>query len=75
MNREELLEFIKENSQDLEFIDGKCTGGHFAEGYFTGGVDEEKVKYIETELKVTLPSSYKWFLQTFGMGGIYGVGI
>jgi hypothetical protein len=75
MNKEELLEFIKRNSQGLEFIDGKCTGGHFADGYFTGGIDEEKVKYIETELKVKLPISYKWFLQTFGMGGIYGVGI
>lgn len=75
MNKEALLEFIKKNSQGLEFIDGKCTGGYFVDGYFTGGVDGEKVKYIETELKVKLPISYKWFLHTFGMGGIYGVGI
>lgn len=61
MNKEELLQFINENIKD-EFD-------------FTGGVDESKVRYIETKLNVTLPSSYKWFLQTFGMGGIFGVDI
>lgn len=46
----ELVQFINENIKD--------------ERDFTGGVDENKVKYIETKLNVTLPSSYKWFLQT-----------
>lgn len=60
MNKEELLEFIKENADELDF---------------TGGVDESNVKFIEKELNVSLSSSYKWFLKTFGMGGIFGVEI
>jgi hypothetical protein len=60
MNQEDLLQFIKVNSDDLDF---------------TGGVDESKVKSIETNLNVNLPNSYKWFLHNFGMGGIFGVEI
>lgn len=60
MNKEELLQFIKENSDELDF---------------TGGIDDSQIKSIETELNVNLPNSYKWFLQNFGMGGIFGVEI
>ena len=34
---------------------------------FTGGVDTDKIYYIENELDVKLPNSYKWFLKTFGI--------
>jgi len=60
MNREELLGFINENSDELDF---------------TGGINESTVRLIETELNVILPNSYKWFLETFGMGGMFGVEI
>lgn len=42
---------------------------------FTGGVDTDKIRYIENNLNVKLPDSYKWFLKTFGYGFIYGVEI
>lgn len=41
-------------------------------GDFTGGVDENTIKDLENVLQVTLPNSYKWFLEEYGSGGIYG---
>ncbi|MCY8008587.1 SMI1/KNR4 family protein [Bacillus haynesii] len=41
----------------------------------TGGVSEEKVKFIENELNVNLPESYRWFLKKYGSGGIYAANI
>lgn len=42
---------------------------------FTGGVFEEKVEFIENQLNVNLPESYRWFLKTYGSGGIYAANI
>ncbi|WP_146551789.1 SMI1/KNR4 family protein [Rummeliibacillus sp. SL167] len=42
---------------------------------FTGGIDEEKINFIERQLNVILPKSYKWFLRKYGSGGIFGVQI
>ncbi|WP_052712072.1 SMI1/KNR4 family protein [Domibacillus indicus] len=39
---------------------------------FTGGVGEQEVIEIESELAVALPESYKWFLLNFGSGGVNG---
>lgn len=47
----------------------------FDSSMFTGGVDTDKIYYIENELDVKLPNSYKWFLKTFGYGFIYGIEI
>lgn len=35
----------------------------------TGGVSEEKVKFIENELNVNLPESYRWFLKNMVLEG------
>ncbi len=59
----------------FKFIDSATNGEYFTKKYFTGGVGMEKVDYIEKELSVTLPDSYKWFLKTFGYGGIEGIEI
>jgi len=62
MDYSKVEKFIKENdSKDHATI--------------TGGVSEEKVEFIEDELNVNLPESYKWFLKNFGSGGVYGVDI
>ncbi|WP_299516485.1 SMI1/KNR4 family protein [uncultured Rummeliibacillus sp.] len=42
---------------------------------FTGGIGEEKIKFIEEKLNVNLPESYKWFLRKFGSGGIFSIDI
>lgn len=60
LNKNELISFIKVNADATDF---------------TGGVDESKIELIEKKLDVNLPNSYKWFLQTYGMGGIFGVEI
>lgn len=60
MNENQLMEFIKEHADPLDF---------------TGGVDKNKIEFIESELKVNLPESYKNFLRRYGMGGIFGVEI
>lgn len=44
--------------------------------YFTGGVDENRIKQAEKELGVTFPESYKWFLRKYGTSAsIYGIGL
>ncbi|UTL74485.1 SMI1/KNR4 family protein [Bacillus halotolerans] len=60
MNYHEIEEFIKENAEDDDF---------------TGGISEEKIREIQNRLNVKLPESYKWFLNKYGSGGIYGVNI
>ncbi|MFJ7747637.1 SMI1/KNR4 family protein [Peribacillus sp. NPDC097295] len=60
MNKEELLHFINENKESDDF---------------TGGVDESQIISIQNVLGVELPESYKWFLTTYGSGGLYGVNI
>ncbi|MBM7645659.1 hypothetical protein JOD45_001877 [Scopulibacillus daqui] len=62
MSKEKIIKIIKDNKD----IDA---------GDFTDGVDENTVKNLENELKVTLPESYKWFLLNYGSGGLYGVDI
>lgn len=60
MNKEELTNFIKEHEE----IDD-----------FTGGVNESQVYAVQYRLSVELPDSYKWFLNTYGSGGLFGVDI
>lgn len=60
MNKEELINFIKKN---MEIDD------------FTGGVDVKQIDYVQDTLKLELPESYKWFLNNYGSGGLYGVDI
>lgn len=57
----DIIKIIKEDTSDSSM--------------FTGGVDTDKIYYIENELDVKLPNSYKWFLKTFGYGFIYGIEI
>ncbi|MCD2369745.1 SMI1/KNR4 family protein [Bacillus sp. BS3(2021)] len=45
------------------------------EAIFTGGTNENNIKWIEETLQVELPESYKWFLKNYGSGGIFGVEI
>ncbi|MBL5783667.1 hypothetical protein B5V88_17500 [Heyndrickxia sporothermodurans] len=60
MNKQELTNFIKKN---MELDD------------FTGGVDGKQIDYVQDTLKLKLPESYKWFLNNYGSGGLYGVDI
>lgn len=60
MGKEELLIFINENKESDDF---------------TGGVDESQIELVQNELGVELPDSYKWFLATYGSGGLFGVDI
>lgn len=60
MDKEELIHFINEHKESDDF---------------TGGVDESQINSIQNELGVELPESYKWFLTTYGSGGLYGVNI
>lgn len=60
MNKEELINFIKEHKE----IDD-----------FTGEVDESRIYVVQNKLGVELPDSYKWFLNTYGSGGLFGVDI
>ncbi len=39
---------------------------------FVGQADENEIKRIEENLKVTLPESYKWFLKEYGYAQIPG---
>ena len=54
-----------------KIIDNKEAGYCF----FTGGISEKKINYIENELGVILPESYKFFLGNYGSGGMFGVEI
>ena len=60
MNKEELTNFIKRNMEPDDF---------------TGGVDRKQIDYVQDTLKLKLPESYKWFLNNYGSGGLYGVDI
>ncbi|WP_339218452.1 SMI1/KNR4 family protein [Paenibacillus sp. FSL H8-0332] len=60
MTFEKLESFIQENSDETDF---------------TGGITKEKIVAVETMLKVELPQSYKWFLENYGSGGMFGVDI
>ncbi|MFD2655656.1 SMI1/KNR4 family protein [Gracilibacillus thailandensis] len=60
MNKEELINFIKRNMEPDDF---------------TGGVDGKQIEYVQDTLKLKLPESYKWFLNNYGSGGLYGVDI
>lgn len=42
---------------------------------FTGGVDKAQITFVQNELGVELPESYKWFLSNYGSGGMFGVDI
>ena len=46
-----------------------------AELFFTGAITESKINYIQKELGVILPDSYKFFLRHYGSGGMFGVEI
>ncbi|MFJ5772508.1 SMI1/KNR4 family protein [Psychrobacillus sp. NPDC093180] len=60
MDREELVNFIDEHNESDDF---------------TGGVDETQITLVQNELGVELPESFKWFLTTYGSGGLFGVDI
>ncbi|MCM2590912.1 SMI1/KNR4 family protein [Rossellomorea marisflavi] len=60
MTKKELLHFINKHKESDDF---------------TGGVDEKQMNTIQSELGIILPESYKWFLTTYGSGGIFGVNI
>lgn len=60
MKREELINFINEYMETDDF---------------TGGVDKAQITFVQNELGVELPESYKWFLLNYGSGGMFGVDI
>ncbi|MDQ0187841.1 SMI1/KNR4 family protein [Cytobacillus kochii] len=60
MDKKELTNFINKHKEPDDF---------------TGGVDGSRINSIQNELGVELPESYKWFLNTYGSGGLYGVDI
>ncbi|MDG5471380.1 SMI1/KNR4 family protein [Jeotgalibacillus sp. ET6] len=62
-------EVIRINRQDVKIL----ITSQESEFFFTGGVPEELIHEIEKELNVQLPESYRWFLGSYGYGGINGV--
>ena len=40
---------------------------------FTEGASHENIGRIEENLQCDLPNSYKWFLEKYGAGGLFGV--
>ncbi|MCO4850698.1 SMI1/KNR4 family protein [Bacillus vallismortis] len=40
---------------------------------FTDGASHENIERIEETLQSVLPNSYKWFLEKYGAGGLFGV--
>jgi len=60
MDKVELINFINE---------------HMESDDFTGGADDSQINFVQEELGVELPESYKWFLTTYGSGGLFGVDI
>ncbi|WP_169713503.1 SMI1/KNR4 family protein [Paludifilum halophilum] len=40
---------------------------------FSGNISYEHIQQIEVKLNVILPDSYKWFIKTFGHGGVAGI--
>ena len=43
--------------------------------FFVGEADANRIGKIEQMLGVKLPESYKWFLNKYGHGGVFGVEI
>lgn len=56
--KESLKKFITDNSDDI---------------FFTGGINEERICKIETQLDVKLPNEYVEFLNNYGL--ILGLGV
>lgn len=62
-----------------EEIENKINGyleetGEEASAFFEeNGAAEEKIKFVEKLLAVTLPESFQWFLRKYGSGGIEGI--
>jgi hypothetical protein len=60
MDKAGLINFINEHKESDDF---------------TGGVDKRQIILIQNELGMELPESFKWFLTTYGSGGLFGVDI
>lgn len=58
IDKEKVYNFIQENKVD---------------DFFSGGSNNRRIDYIEEQLNLKLSESYKWFLKTFGSGGIYSI--
>ncbi|MGG1575013.1 SMI1/KNR4 family protein [Fictibacillus sp. NRS-1165] len=58
MDEKELMDFMREYMESDDF---------------TGGVNERQIAVVEAGLGVQLPESYKWFLTSYGSGGLFGV--
>lgn len=43
---------------------------YYDEGFFVGNTEEYLIKEIEIKLGIILPESYKWYVKTYGCGGI-----
>ncbi|GFZ30402.1 antitoxin YobK [Clostridium zeae] len=54
---------IREKIEDL-------IATYYDEGFFLGSIDESLIDETEIKLDVTLPDSYKWYIKTYGCGGI-----
>ncbi|WJE46694.1 SMI1/KNR4 family protein [Peribacillus frigoritolerans] len=57
MEKEKIIEIINENNDSI---------------FLTGGVSVEQIGDIENKLNVSLPDSYKWFLEQYGEGILLG---
>ncbi|MGG1688410.1 SMI1/KNR4 family protein [Pseudalkalibacillus sp. NRS-1564] len=60
MNRDKLINFINSNAEPDDF---------------TGGIDIKQIENVQDSLKLIFPESYKWFLNNYGSGGLYGIDI
>jgi antitoxin YobK len=60
MNKDKLINFINSNAEPDDF---------------TGGIDIKQIEHVQDTLKVKFPESYKWFLNNYGSGGLYGIDI
>ncbi|QHA93614.1 SMI1/KNR4 family protein [Bacillus sp. N1-1] len=60
MNRDKLINFINSNAEPDDF---------------TGGIDIKQIENVQDSLKLKFPESYKWFLNDYGSGGLYGIDI
>lgn len=59
-SKAEITNFIKENIESEDF---------------TGGVDDNSINQVQDTLDARFPESYKWFLSSYGSGGLFGVNI
>ena len=63
------------NEKELKADIAKLTD-RIPDFYFTGEVDENRIKQAEKVLGVNFPESYKWFLRSYGTSAsIYGIGL